>query len=200
MSRENMERYWRNPDPANTPEMYCVSGAERSAFLLAMLERHGATNGDAVLEAGCNIGRNLNHLFIHGYRLLLGIDINPQAIAEMSRVYSEMVEHAVVTVGRLEDVLPLYRDDSVDASFAMAVLEHVHDDAFDVVCDHLVRVTRRLIVVMEDEKMLDWQHRPHDYTGVFCDRGMIQLEALPCPAAPDAFGRDGFVAKAFKKV
>jgi len=47
---------------------------------------HIPQNGK-ILEIGCNVGRNLNHLYENGFKQLTGIEISENAINALKRMY-----------------------------------------------------------------------------------------------------------------
>jgi hypothetical protein len=61
-SRDELFEYWSSPnDGKNMPDLY-LTGKERSAFLLNLVNKYTAKE-NIILEVGCNVGRNLNELF-----------------------------------------------------------------------------------------------------------------------------------------
>ena len=59
----------------------------RTRFLLKIADRFISKN-DSILEIGCNVGRNLNALYLNGFRDLSGIEINERAIRILKSLLS----------------------------------------------------------------------------------------------------------------
>jgi len=106
---------------------------------------------DKILELGCNCGVNLNHLRNLGYLNLYGIDINEIAITKMKEVFNEVYNNSNIYIGSLEETLPIIPDKSIDVTFSMAVLEHIHPDTTLKVCNEIKRITKKYIITCEDE-------------------------------------------------
>lgn len=195
-SREEVHRYWQSPwDRDNAPDSY-VRGEERSQFLVDIVSRHAAT-GDRLLELGCNIGRNLHHLSVAGYRDLTAIELSRAAVERMQEVYPSTAAWAHIHLGPLEEILPALPNGGFDLVFTMAVLEHVHPDSEPVVLPNIARVTRRTLVTVEDERSVSWRHFPRRYDRRFVPLGMREVETIPCNTVP-GLGAD-FVARVFRK-
>ena len=79
-SREELHEYWESRsdsedlpfDEGNLPENY-LDPSERSEFLVDIMSKY-TEKSDAILELGCNVGRNLNFLYKNGYRNLHSIE------------------------------------------------------------------------------------------------------------------------------
>jgi SAM-dependent methyltransferase len=171
--REKLHEYWRAPwDGDNQPESY-VEGADRSRFLLDLLQRHVGPDA-SVLELGCNVGRNLAFLLEHGYRDLQAIELSEGALDGLRRFHPEVAVVARLHHGTLEEILPTLPGNSVDVVFSLAVLEHIHTDS-DWIFPHIVRVARTHVVTVENERVLSWRHFPRNYRDVFEPLGLTQV-------------------------
>ena len=198
-SREELHAHWRDPDGLNRPADYLEPTA-RSQFLLGFVEPY-LTPGARILEIGCNVGRNLAHLFEAGHRDLTGIEINTAALALLRESFPELGQTATLIGAPVEDVIRDLPDASFDMVFAMAVLEHIHPDS-EWIFGEMVRISRSVVVTIEDEHGTSRHHVPRDYRAVFEGHGMRQLaeqdvsaaEGFPTDFRARIFGKAGPVA------
>ena len=177
-TRNHVHDYWAHPpDKCNHPESY-LTGRENSALLLSKLEPH-LDKGSRILELGCNVGRNLNHLHEAGYHNLVGVELNQDAVTLMGKAYPTMAADATIHVGTIENILPSFDDRSFDAVFTVAVLEHIHWRSARVIRD-IPRVVRKVLVTIEDERSRGRRHFPRDYGRIFRKRGLKQESVEWC--------------------
>lgn len=196
-SREELFKYWNAPDDGRNMPMEYLRCRERSIFLLSLITKH-IDKESRILEIGCNVGRNLNELFCAGFDNLSGIEISKNAIATMGEAYPEMAKQIAVHNGPVENLIQNFEDDSFDLVFTMAVLEHIHTDS-EFVFPHMARITKRVLVTIEDEKGLSWRHFPRNYKKVFENLGMRQIEEVRLRAIKVPGLNGNFVARVFKK-
>lgn len=161
-SRDELHQYWIKPyEGQNLPQDY-IEGHQRSQFLVELIKKYLNSNAK-ILEIGCNnVGRNLNYLFNAGYIRLAGVEISEDAIDLMKRVYPEMAKQIKVYCGSVEDIIKDFEDDAFDVVFTMAVLEHIHPDS-EFIFPEMVRITRRYLITIEDERTISWRHFPRNY-------------------------------------
>lgn len=200
-SQERCQRYWatRTSDGAdNRPADYV---AKDLAIVDLMHEFWGpeVSPGSSVLELGCNAGANLERLRQLGYTDLAGIEVNPNAIEALREAFPQLAQEASLTVGKLEDVLPTLEDSSVDVVYTMAVLLHLHP-ASDEVFDHMARVARGHVCVIEAEETTLNYIFARNYRRVFERRGWREVRSLPItaeryPALAPTY--TGYVARLF---
>lgn len=182
-SRDALFQYWRQPkDECNAPELY-VSPIERSQFLLKFIEKY-ADSQARILEIGCNVGRNLNYLFNAGYKKLGGVEISKEAIDLMKKTYPEMAEQIEIWNSPIEDVIVNFKGNSFDLIFTMAVLEHIHPDS-KFIFSEMVRITKKYLITIEDERGISWRHFPRNYKKIFEPLGMKQVEQFNCREIKD---------------
>jgi len=143
----------------------------------------------AILEVGCNCGRNLWWLQQSGYTSLAGIDINEAAL---NSGYFKL--KADLQMGDIESQPLPYKDGQFDLVFTMAVLEHIYNDR---ILDEIVRVSKEYVLEIEDEDHETATHKIWDYSKEFQKRGLIQLWLDQRASA--VFG-GGFKARLFRKV
>jgi SAM-dependent methyltransferase len=197
-SRDEIHRYWRKPsDDANRPEDYAEMPEMRGRSAL-LRELVGTRAGDDpnVLEIGCNVGRNLDHLLHTGVRRLTGIEISEPPVKMMRQVYPELASTARILNMPVEDAIKNLGDGEFDLVYTMAVLEHIHPDS-EWVFGEMVRVTRNLIITIEDEESVSGRHFPRRYKRIFEPLGMQQIEERKCDSI-SGFDRS-FVARVFVK-
>ena len=182
LSREKLYSYWKTPnDRWNSPELY-LQGHERSEFLVSIVKRY-LNHEDSILEVGCNVGRNMQFLFDAGFRNLSAVEISAKAlelmklkfpiIAKSSRIYNSTIEDWVQSCSSLQ----------FDLIFAMAVLEHLHWDS-DWVFSYLSKMSKKYLVIIEDEWQVSNRHFPRNYKDIFENLGMTQLEEINCIHIP----------------
>jgi SAM-dependent methyltransferase len=194
LSQEALHAFWRSPDHVNRPEAYAVP-VERSQFLLGLLARHADRDG-SVLEIGPNVGRNLESLRRAGYQHLEGIEISDAAVQAMGRTYPELAAVATIHNAPVEEVIRTLPDSSFDVVFTMAVLEHLHPDS-EWVFAEMARVSRGVIVTIEDESGRSRHHVPRNYRPIFEGLGLQQVEELD-PAGVGELGPT-FRARVFSR-
>jgi SAM-dependent methyltransferase len=177
-SPERCREYWANLEcgrDVNAPNVYSAKSTE-IVDLLHDFWRPDVASTDSILEIGCNAGANLAGLHKLGYSNLSGVEINPHAIAEMRRVFPELVAVAV-RQGRVEEVLPTLAADSVDAVFAMAVLQHIHPSSRWIFAE-MVRIAHSHVCVLEPEWVVSHHVFCRDYRRVFEGLGCRQVRAV----------------------
>ena len=194
-SREAVQDYWRTPpDEGNRPANY-LGGAARSAWLVELVRQHLPADA-RVLEIGCNVGRNLNHLFDAGYRNLAGIEISENAVRLLRQAYPELAATARIHTGAVEEHIRRFAEREFDLVFTMAVLEHIHHDSAWVFAE-MVRVTKGILITVEDEREFSERHFPRNYRRVFSTLGMQHVRTLGCDGI-EGLG-PGFYARVFRK-
>ena len=174
-SRAELHQYWRHSwDGRNDPEQY-LRGEPRGRSLVGLIRRYASSDA-SVLEIGCNVGRNHHHLFEAGFTQLAGVDISEDAVGLLRRTYPAMAAVARLHVRPVEEFLPSLVDDGFDVVFTMAVLERLHEDSASVFVD-IARVSKRLLVTVEDEREYAWRQFPRNYRKVF--EGLARLAPGP---------------------
>ncbi len=182
-SRTQLHTYWRYPgDDANSPEGYIYT-VENSEFLLKFIKKY-VNFQERILEIGCNVGRNLNYLFGAGYKNLESIEISKEAIDLMKKTYPQMASSIKIYNSSVEDIIKSFKDNSFDLVFTMAVLEHIHPDS-EFIFLEMVRITKKYLVTIENEKDVSWRHFPRNYKKVFETLGMKQIEQFNCKEIKD---------------
>ncbi len=174
--RDSLLHYWRSPwNGSNLPQEY-LEGKTRSLFLVEIIKRYAETNAK-ILEVGCGVGRNLNYLFLAGFKELSGIEISENAVQLLKQSYPEMAVHIKIYNMPVEEVIRHFKDDEFDVVFTMAVLEHIHPDS-EWIFPEIARITKDYLITIEDERSLSWRHFPRCYKRIFEPLGMKQTEVL----------------------
>ncbi len=189
-------QYWREPtDSGNLPASY-LTGEPRSKFLVELVRRY-ATAESSILEIGCYVGRNLNYLFLAGFKNLTGIEISEKAVKLLKQSFPEMARYAKIHNLPVEEIIREFRDREFDIVFTMAVLQHIHTDS-EWIFPKIARITRDYLITVENECVISWRHFPRNYKKVFEPLGLKQIEELNCDGI-DELGISYF-CRIFKKL
>jgi len=178
VSRDKIHQYFIEPSrPQDLPQEYLKEAyTERSQLLVRLMERY-ATRNAKILEIGCNVGRNLNFLYLAGFKNLTGIEISEKAVELLRQSYPEMAQNTKVYTAPVEEIIRCFRDCEFDVVFAMAVLEHIHQKS-EWVYSEIVRITKDLLITLEDEEVRDWHKKPRNYGHIFERLGMKQVKEI----------------------
>jgi len=194
-SVDEIQAYWKTPnDGTNSPEDYLNVHPDRSAFFLKQMEE--ITDTDVrILEIGCNAGRNLNSLYKAGYKNLTGIEISGPAIEALKNSFPEMASQITVINNSIEGSITDLGDNQFDLIFTMAVLEHIPSES-EWIFPHFVRITKKYIITIEDEKSISWKHYPRNYQKIFSKLGLHQQKVVDCSGVGGL--PNGFKCRVFK--
>lgn len=194
-SRDELHRYWKEPwDGANFPQDY-LEGENKSQFLVQLIK--GYVNSNArIMEIGCGVGRNLNYLFSAGFTKLEGIEISENYVEVLKQSYPEMARHCKVYNKSAEEIIGQSEDETFDVVFTMAVLQHIHTES-EFIFPEIVRITKKFLITIEDEKGISWRHFPRNYRTVFESLGLEQLEEFNCGGIPQL--SSNFFGRVFRK-
>jgi SAM-dependent methyltransferase len=184
------------PDEGNQPHAYLEATPERAEFLLDLVRRQVSPK-DPVIEIGCNVGRNLEHLRAAGFSNLTGIEINSEAIDLIAEVYPDLHASATLINAPIESAIGEMADDSFELVYSMAVLEHIHPDS-EWVFAELVRIARRFVITIEDEASVSERHFPRNYREVFEPLGLVEIESVEDLSTVDGLD-SSFRARVFRK-
>ena len=193
-----LHRYWRQPwDRNNLPEDY-LKGKARSQFLVEIIKRFATSKKERILEIGCNVGRNLNYLFLAEFRNLEGIEISENAVKLLEQSYPEMASQTKIYNASIEEKIKQFRDCEFDIVFTMAVLEHIHTDS-EWIFPKIAKITKNFLITIEDEHGISWKHFPRNYKKIFECFHMEQIEEINCCREINGLS-SSFFARIFKKV
>jgi len=173
---DSIHAYWRNPDEDNNPLKY-ISVNDRSEYLLDSLKKLHIYPYSSILEIGCNVGRNLNHLYNNGYNNISGVEISKNALDLLNIEFPKL--NAALFNSSIEDYFKEHEYTKYDLIFTMAVLEHIHKDS-EWIFEEMVNNCNRYILTIEDEKSISWRHFPRNYNKIFSKLGMKQIHKEKC--------------------
>ena len=172
-------KFWRQEKPKGnyfgTPEW-----SARSQTIITILSPW-VKKENSILEVGCNVGRNLNHLWNAGYKNLNGIEISEIAVARGLKAYPHLSEISM-HLGPAEVILPKLKADSIDVVFTMAVLEHIHPESRQVFAE-IARIARKYVLAFESASG-NSSHRqyPWDIEKEFLATGLSLMDRRPWPS------------------
>lgn len=115
-----------------------------------------------ILEVGCNCGPNL-YLVAKKFPdvEIAGIDINPRAIEKGSEWFaSEGISNVRLAVGKANR-LEQFPDKSFDIVLTDAILIYVGPDKINQVIQEMLRVTRRVLILLERHHFKPDHRDPH---------------------------------------
>jgi SAM-dependent methyltransferase len=132
----------------------------------------------SILEIGCNIGRNLNHLWQAGYKNVRGIEISEHAVKRL-RIEYPCLAMVPVDIGPAELLIQKYDSNSVDVIFTMSVLEELHPDS-RFLFNEIARVARKYVLAIEPRhgKRSHMQY-PWDIKSEFTAVGLTHNDSKP---------------------
>jgi len=133
---------------------------------------------DSILEIGCNLGRNLNHLWQAGYKNVRGMEISEHAVKRLRSEYPCLAMISV-DIGPAEQSIQKYDDKSIDVIFTMAVLEHLHPDS-RFLFNEIARVVGKYVLAIEPrEGKRSHMQYPWNMKDEFTTAGLTCIDAKP---------------------
>ncbi len=158
---DDILNYWSRPDDdVNRSEDY-VHPVARSIYLENLIKKH-CKDVSSVLELGCNIGRNLNHLNRELNVKVSGIEISKYALDLMQKTYPSLRDCTFYN-GDMTSVIESIPDKTYDLVFSMAVLMHIYPSTPDQFWSHIVRISSRYIITIENESSGSNRNWPRNY-------------------------------------
>ena len=132
----------------------------------------------SILEIGCNMGRNLNHLWQAGYKNLRGMEISEHAVKRLRTEYP-CLAMTPVGIGPAELSIQKCGSNSIDVIFTMAVLEQLHPDC-RFLFKEIARVAGEYVLAIEPRH----GHRSHsqypwDIKNEFTAVGLTCVDTKP---------------------
>jgi SAM-dependent methyltransferase len=151
--------------------------SSRSQTIINMLSPL-ITKEDSILEIGCNIGRNLNHLWQAGYKNVRGMEISEHAVKRL-RIEYPCLATTPVEIGPAERSIQKYDSNSVDVIFTMSVLEHLHPDS-SFLFKEIARVARKYVLAIEPRQgKRSHMQIPWDIKSEFTAVGLTHTDTKP---------------------
>ena len=170
------QEYWQDPpkEDHNSPMDYFeFTGWIRSGHLAQYISQIQISPQARILEVGSGVGRNLAVLKFAGYHNVSGIELNENSIETM-RLMLPVLSHNIVHQGPVEDIIYKLETDAFDLVFTMAVLEHLPPES-NHVFKEMVRITKKYLLTIEDERGISPRHFPRNYKKVFSKLGLKQV-------------------------
>jgi len=115
-----------------------------------LVETISRFNPSSILEVGCNCGPNL-YLLAKRFpdAKIRGIDINPMAVHEGNKWFTqESIPNVRLSVGKADE-LDQFQDKSFDVVFTDAVLIYIGPDKIKGIMKNAIRITRQALIFME---------------------------------------------------
>ncbi len=132
----------------------------------------------SILEIGCNIGRNLNHLWQAGYKNLRGMEISEHAVKRL-RIEYPCLARIPVDIGPAELSIQKCDNNSVDVIFTMSVLEQLHPDS-RCLFKEIARVAGKYVLAIEPRQgKCSHMQYPWDIKNEFTAAGLTYIDAKP---------------------
>ncbi|WP_165360613.1 pseudaminic acid biosynthesis-associated methylase [Candidatus Chloroploca sp. Khr17] len=170
---KRLEQLWSGEFGNAYIERNRTAGEHRAAFWAATL---AAFPVQRILEVGCNLGGNLQHIASQlPPEQVYGIDINQQALLELHRLVPGV--NALYSPAR---ELP-FRDRWFDLVFTMGVLIHQPETTLPLVMAEIVRCSRRYVLCGEyyAEQTTEISYRGEHAALFKRDYGRIYQELFP---------------------
>ena len=178
---EQAHEYWKDPSVATDvvkkyrefcqPEWY-LHNHEASKMFLDVVKRLLPDRASTILELGTNVGRNLYHLDMAGYKNISGIEISRKAVDLGFLNFGDVC--ANIEVVSIEDYL-IDTDDEFDLVFTMGVLLHIHPDS-DWVFERIAEVAKKYIITIEGEIENVAYKWARSYEDIFVDLGWRHID------------------------
>ncbi|MBA2678191.1 MAG: class I SAM-dependent methyltransferase [Ktedonobacteraceae bacterium] len=139
------------------------------------------TKESSILEVGCNLGRNLNHLWQSGYRRLHGMEISEHSVKRLRSLYPSLAQ-ITIDLGPAEVSIQSLATNSMDVVYSVATLEQLHPES-RLLFKEIARVAKSYVLAIEPRE----GHKSHfqypwdiekEFTGV----GLELIDSQPWSA------------------
>ncbi len=168
-----VEKGWRDQSdktPDRDPALYVTH--DESVELLFQDVLPGIDKDAAILEIGCNAGRNLNYLHGKGYRNLYGIEIGIKAEDAMAQHFPDLYKDVHLTIGNAYEEIIKLPSAHFELVFAHSVLVNIAPK-WNGIFQEMARVARTFILTMESEG--SYTAYPRDFEKMFKKAGCRQI-------------------------
>ena len=177
-STSEARKYWStrgSNSPKHSPKQYVeISDGEKEVFK-NILRLRDLNYESKIMDVGCNTGRWLNYLYGLGYRNLIGVEINPGALAAMKVYFPELPERIELVEKSGIDALEEMAENSVDCIYTWGTLA-VIGPKDNIIFDHMARVSRKYIITFENE--INLTGFPRDLNEIFTKLGFESIFTL----------------------
>lgn len=154
--------------------------SSRSQTIINMLHPV-ITKECSILEIGCNLGRNLNHLWQNGYRNLYGMEISEHAVKRL-RVEYPCLADVPIDIGPAERSIQRHASTSIDVIFTMATLECLHPEKRSLFSE-IARVAGKYVLAIEPRRgRCSHNQYPWDIKNEFAAVGLTLVDTKPWSA------------------
>lgn len=145
---QNLAEYWERQtrDTKHSPYKFLAIDNQTIALFEEILDHTSLT--DSFLEVGCNAGRNLDYLYLQGYRNLSGIEISPFAIDVFRETFPRSFASSTIYIGDAISELMKIPDQSIDIVFTCTVLTIIKNHE-NLLFSELTRVSKKFIFLLE---------------------------------------------------
>ena len=176
----NRHEFWKNPKNSNQsvevikmcePKWYIdLNGITN--LIVSELEKY-LDFEDSIYEIGCGTGRNLAGLYDAGFKNVSGVEINIDAINLGKESFPSLknIEISCGTVEKFIKEIPAY-----DCIFTQGILQHLPPET-DWVHKEIIEKSKKIIMVIENEKPTGVRSWARNYYNVFTNLGLKQLES-----------------------
>ncbi|MBV9462961.1 MAG: methyltransferase domain-containing protein [Verrucomicrobiae bacterium] len=129
---------------------------------------------DSILDLGCNVGRELNALWVQGHRRLTGVEIGLEPVQAMARIFPELAAGARILNCSMTEGVRQFGDGEFRLVYAHGSLVSLTARQ-QFVFDEIARISSRFVITVENE--WSWMLFPRDFRKVFEDRGFVQVHS-----------------------
>lgn len=129
------------------------------------------SNPKSILEIGCGFGRNIRYLVENGVTAeISGIDISPKMIKKAK----EYTKNYRPKLYNMPAEKMTFKNKTFDVSFSHGVLMHVPTSNIESVLKELIRVTKKKIIMIEQNYGGNEYTFIHDYKKILKDLGLAR--------------------------
>jgi ubiquinone/menaquinone biosynthesis C-methylase UbiE len=145
-----------------------------------------AEKTDRIMELGCGNMKNLQHLYDKGFQNLTALEYSHIEDGTAKKELKEVYEKIVKSMFPIEIAIPRFKDKMFDITLCVGILGHL-PDIEDELAKHIRRITKKYVIVFENETEETPIHWARNYQGIFEQYKMKQvytstelIEGLTC--------------------
>ena len=109
-------------------------------------------NESKILEVGCSVGGNLNYFYRKGFKNLVGVDINAEAIEYGKELFPHL-SHGLFAQDAVQFLADI-GDDNFDLVFTIGCLQNIPKSDEQVFYE-MSRTTKSLVLVKEPDPLIE---------------------------------------------